>query len=29
MYQMVAKKLKEQQRAEQLKNIHEELKDWL
>ena len=27
--QMVAKKLKEQQRAEQLKNIHEELKDWL
>ena len=29
MYQMVAKKLKEQQRAEQLKKIHEELKGWL
>lgn len=27
--QVVAKKLKEQQQAEQLKNIHEELKDWL
>ena len=29
MYQMVAKKLEEQKQAEQLKNIHEELKDWL
>ena len=27
--QVKAKKLEEQQRAEQLKNIHEELKDWL
>lgn len=27
--QVVAKNLKEQQQAEQLKNIHEELKDWL
>lgn len=27
--QVKAKKLKEQQQAEQLKNIHEELKDWL
>ena len=27
--QVEAKKLEEQQQAEQLKNIHEELKDWL